>query len=810
MVGGPQWEELSVPGFSDVSQILRNAAASWQDGMGGLGETLGNAANNQRRVRSNAILPQLGQVANEGDVNGFLNDLPNLINANDMTPELTAAVAALRGTAQGYEQNRADINNTQAGTAGLMGGERRQQGLYDRQLSEDQGLIELSRYLGQAGIAAFNRDGIAVDQQGQPVMDRNGQPVTQQAAMASAQAALPTGALPNDPQARGMVGAATDLTRRQLYRDGIARIESDGSGGYSAIGATHPEMGRALGRYQIMESNLPQWSREALGRVVTAEEFIRNPEIQDAIFDYKFGGYVAQYGEEGAAQAWFGGPGGVGRTNRTDVHGRLNIGQYGQNFVNNIGGNGGSIPPQIRARIDGPMVDPNFDFSMGGRVRATTLQPLLNGVMDQATAGANESRTARNDQQDYMDNIQQFQQDQITFQQSQADRATSQALLNASAADRLAAEAAVNDVMDNQRPTSIAEAARLLARTDLTVDQMALAQPMLGTLATEAYFSQESDLTAPIVTDVNNTAATYGTVSDNVTYADSVTRVNDRVAQMASDTNPVLFLRESLPGLDMTDGEVGNAIQETISNAARGPGGVTITPAQASAILAEALYTQTFGQSVIGLNMLRDRDWGDSLVDPELAGEMAQSHFSREAQRMSAERIAEADNRKAGINAIQSRLDEVTSRIAIEADLGYNPSQELLTAQREFQNQLNNYERDNPIPSTDTADNGRTFDADGSVTTTPTRDENGRETSRGLFQDSAERIVMGEAEQFMEKEFPIFAGRIENASPELRNEMIRLMTERANSSTNLSAEEKQRLLDGFSLLTQRWGYRERQ
>ena len=134
------------------------------------------------------------------------------------------------------------------------------------------------------------------------------------------------------------VGPITETggPRNIQYRNAIANIESDGSGGYKAIGPTNEKLGRALGRYQIMEGNLPQWSKEALGREVTAEEFMANPEIQDAIFDKKFGQYVNQFGEEGAAQAWFGGAGGVGKTNRTDSLGRINIGQYGQQFVANL------------------------------------------------------------------------------------------------------------------------------------------------------------------------------------------------------------------------------------------------------------------------------------------------------------------------------------------------------------------------------------------------------------------------------------------------------------------------------------------
>lgn len=125
------------------------------------------------------------------------------------------------------------------------------------------------------------------------------------------------------------------------YRDAIASIESAGSGDYRAIGPTNPKLGRALGRYQIMEANIGPWSKAALGREVSAEEFLASDDIQDAIFDHKFGGYVEKYGEEGAAQAWFAGPGGVGKTGRKDVLG-TSVGQYGQKFKAALGGGGGS------------------------------------------------------------------------------------------------------------------------------------------------------------------------------------------------------------------------------------------------------------------------------------------------------------------------------------------------------------------------------------------------------------------------------------------------------------------------------------
>lgn len=128
-------------------------------------------------------------------------------------------------------------------------------------------------------------------------------------------------------------GAAGDMT---AYQNAIASIESAGSGDYGAVGPRHKTMGRALGRYQIMESNIGPWSKEALGREVTADEFMADPSIQDAIFNKKFASYVDKYGPEGAAQAWFAGPGGVGKGSRKDSLGTT-VSAYSDKFSKALG-----------------------------------------------------------------------------------------------------------------------------------------------------------------------------------------------------------------------------------------------------------------------------------------------------------------------------------------------------------------------------------------------------------------------------------------------------------------------------------------
>ena len=94
------------------------------------------------------------------------------------------------------------------------------------------------------------------------------------------------------------------------WRNAMGMTESGNN--YSAVGplvkSGRYAGERALGRYQVMPGNLPQWSQAALGRQVTAEEYLKSPEIQDAIFDYKFTEAVNKYGSfADAASVWHSG-----------------------------------------------------------------------------------------------------------------------------------------------------------------------------------------------------------------------------------------------------------------------------------------------------------------------------------------------------------------------------------------------------------------------------------------------------------------------------------------------------------------------
>lgn len=117
-------------------------------------------------------------------------------------------------------------------------------------------------------------------------------------------------------------GGGSDAFSRLV---GAIRAKESG-GNYSA----RNKSSGALGAYQIMPSNLPSWSKAALGRSVSAAEFIRSPQIQDAVAKYQLQQYFNKYGARGTAIAWYAGPGALKYSS-----GALNRNQSGYPSINN-------------------------------------------------------------------------------------------------------------------------------------------------------------------------------------------------------------------------------------------------------------------------------------------------------------------------------------------------------------------------------------------------------------------------------------------------------------------------------------------
>lgn len=88
----------------------------------------------------------------------------------------------------------------------------------------------------------------------------------------------------------------------------IGKIETGGhKNPYRAV--TNAGKGRvALGKYQILNTNLKSWSKEAIGREVTRSEFLTDPELQEQIAKYKMQQYLDQHGSpEDVASMWLSG-----------------------------------------------------------------------------------------------------------------------------------------------------------------------------------------------------------------------------------------------------------------------------------------------------------------------------------------------------------------------------------------------------------------------------------------------------------------------------------------------------------------------
>lgn len=115
----------------------------------------------------------------------------------------------------------------------------------------------------------------------------------------------------------------------------IGQYESGNN--YKALGPVIPsgtyKGDRALGKYQIMSKNLPQWSKEAVGRVVSKEEFLNNPQLQDKIANFKLGQIYNRYGTlEDTASVWFTGQ----PVNKSKGKKDLATGVSSENYINNI------------------------------------------------------------------------------------------------------------------------------------------------------------------------------------------------------------------------------------------------------------------------------------------------------------------------------------------------------------------------------------------------------------------------------------------------------------------------------------------
>jgi hypothetical protein len=82
--------------------------------------------------------------------------------------------------------------------------------------------------------------------------------------------------------------------------------EQESNGRYNAVGVW-VNGHRAYGKYQVMDFNIPSWTKQYYGKSLTPQQYLNNPKAQEAVARGKLQSYYNKYGARGAASAWYSG-----------------------------------------------------------------------------------------------------------------------------------------------------------------------------------------------------------------------------------------------------------------------------------------------------------------------------------------------------------------------------------------------------------------------------------------------------------------------------------------------------------------------
>jgi hypothetical protein len=162
-----------------------------------------------------------------------------------------------------------------------------------------------------------------------------GGPATQSYAMAppdaTAQPSSVVAQAPQTPLLWKQIPEKPDMTVEE-FNQRTARNESGGEKDpYRAVGREVNRRGdRAWGKYQVMGENIPVWTKQYFGQELTPQQFLDSKDAQEAVAKGKGGEYLAKYGPNGAAAAWFGGEKGMQDASRPNL--QTHIADYVQKF----------------------------------------------------------------------------------------------------------------------------------------------------------------------------------------------------------------------------------------------------------------------------------------------------------------------------------------------------------------------------------------------------------------------------------------------------------------------------------------------
>lgn len=682
-----QWNQVQAPGFSDVSDILRNAAASWNEGFETLDSGLKDAHASQSRTASNSLIADMAGIQNEADIEPFLASLGDRINPANMTPDFAAAVEGLRAGVLGNDQTRANTGLIGANTSRIQGQEGRDQFNHSRGIANEDALAGMTNMFARAGILGFNGQGQAIGQNGQLVLGENGEPVTRERAMQS----LPAGALSSDPQAQTRNNNSTPMSNDSVFNSFMGTVRSSGLNNPFALAAVAATVQHESGFSSEngnrtwndpSETGRPgraggymSWNND---RLVAMQEFTggdNSPEAQAAYFMQEDPDLIRALNNAGSVEeatklmndAWRfagynreGGEAGARLDTAMSMVGLFQDGTAGPDSSNGY-----------RANVDLPT---DFDYSMGGVVRPGQIQDLLNGSIDQAVAGSNESRTARTDQQDYADSVRQFNEDQTTFNQGQEDRAANQATNAELEQGRQAGiDAARNSVSRD-------EAERVLI-ADKSLSPAAL-NAALGTL-TEGGLESQFNATRSAPGTPSSSGAEVGLRAyvDGIERSETQTpsmRIANRALEVIGDADPAAYVVEQLKVVDTDSG----VLRDTISRLARDN---DISPAEVAVIMVEnARRIGLFDRRTF---LPGGNYWGDNIYDEASTQEMIDTIFSPEARKATDEQRTINTQNIENAQSAYDAMGQAEQRIAVWSQK--NGGQSFEDAPENLQNDYN-------------------------------------------------------------------------------------------------------------------------
>lgn len=99
--------------------------------------------------------------------------------------------------------------------------------------------------------------------------------------------------------------------------------EQESGGNYRAVGPSVQGGHHAYGKYQVMDYNIPSWTKKYYGKSLTPQQYLSNPKAQEAVARGVLQGYYNKYGAKGAAAMWY-----SGQSNPNKTYGNPPVYQY--------------------------------------------------------------------------------------------------------------------------------------------------------------------------------------------------------------------------------------------------------------------------------------------------------------------------------------------------------------------------------------------------------------------------------------------------------------------------------------------------